>query len=258
MPEISVSGVEFGYSGSRTVLKDVSFHLNGPGLFCIVGPNGVGKSTLIKCVDKLLTPSKGCIEIDGRNIAKMRFKDLSRIVSYVPVSGDETFSMPVIESVILGIDRRGSDHAANLDRGYAMLKLLGMEDLALRSSNELSAGQRQKIAIARGLIQEPEILILDEPTANLDIMHQLFITELLRLLSRKLGIMVLMISHDLNIAAKYADELIVMEKPGTVSEVGSPEEVISEDMIRRVYGVNAIIVKSKGRPQILLDSVAGL
>lgn len=132
-----------------------------------------------------------------------------------------------------------------------MLKMLGISHLAMRQFNELSAGQHQKVMLARGLVQEPKILLLDEPTSNLDIRHQLDVTKMLKRLSVEKGILIIMISHDINIAAKYADSVILMFQ-GKIFDVGTPREVITEDNLRTVYGVESRVIDDEGRPHVIL------
>ena len=128
-----------------------------------------------------------------------------------------------------------------------------METYALRDAGALSASQMQRVAIAKGIAQAPSVLILNEPTANLDIRHQILVTKLLKEMSRKDGMGILMISHDLNIASKFADKIIVMGPPGVVYDVGTPEEVITEKMIREVYGVESRVIDDGGRPHVILQ-----
>jgi iron complex transport system ATP-binding protein len=134
---------------------------------------------------------------------------------------------------------------------YETLKKMGVEDLAKRPFNELSAGQHQKVMLARGLVQQPEIILLDEPTANLDVKHQLGVTKLLRDISHDDGVLVIMICHDLNIASKYADSILMM-KDGTIYAAGTPEEVLIEENIREVYDVECRVIEDEGRPHVIL------
>ncbi len=258
MPSIDVKGLSFAYSGDRQTLTDIDMHLEGNGLYCIVGPNGVGKSTLVKCIDGLLKPNKGEVLINGENIGQMGLKEIADKIAYVPVASDDLFALPVIESVIIGIDNRHTNHSDNLEKAQSVLEMLNMQSFTMRSTNELSAGQKQKVAIARGLIREPDILILDEPTANLDLMHQIYITELLKVISQKMNILVLMISHDLNIASRYADQMIIMVPPGKIGRVGRPMDVVTRDMISEVYHVDCDIVDNDGRPYVMPKSITSL
>ena len=127
--------------------------------------------------------------------------------------------------------------------------------MAERNFNELSAGQHQKVSIARGLVQEPKILMLDEPTANLDIRHQIYVSAFLRRLSDKTGMTCFTVSHDLNLDAKYATKVIVLQRPGKIYAIGEPNEVINEQMIHDVYNVDSEIVDDHGTPHVILQGV---
>lgn len=253
---IDIESLDFGYSRDKKVLSGIDLSLEGPGLVCVIGPNGVGKSTLIKCINKILSPTSGRVLLNGRDIKEMSLKQIAEFVGYVPVTSEDCFSMPVIDTILIGRSGKSKWRTTDEDLNavYRVMKLLKIEDLAMRGFNELSAGQHQKVAIARGLVQEPEILILDEPTSNLDIKHQVYVTELLRTVAIKRNMMILMISHDINISAKNAHKIVVMSEPGTISHVGTPNEVITEDMIRNVYGMRCTVVMDGSRPHIMLGS----
>ena len=254
--KLELEGVSFSYShGHREVLHDVSLAIDEPGLYCIVGPNGAGKSTLIKCLNKLAVPSSGKVLLDGKDVFEMSFREISEIVAYVPVSTNDLFSMPVVSAVLMGRRKGGRWRTSDEDLAKVSkaLSVMGIEDLADRRFNELSAGQHQKVAIARGLVQEPDILILDEPTANLDVKHQVYMAEFLRAVSIAKGIIVIMVCHDLNIASKYSHRVIVMDD-GRIVRTGTSEEVMTEDFISSLYGVECRIVEDSGRPHIILGS----
>lgn len=250
--EISISGMKFGYS-STPVLEDICVDISGPQFVSILGPNGVGKSTLIHCINKILEPTGGTVLLDGKNVEEYTLKDMAKVVGYVPYSSSDTFPLTVVDTVLLG--RNPHAHWKTTDEDlqivYDTLEKLGIEDLAMRYFNELSAGQHQKVMLARGLVQQPSVLLLDEPTSNLDVKHQLGISRMLKRLSHEDGILVIMISHDLNIAAKYADKIIIMHE-GRIFGVGTPEEVITSDIIRTVYGVESSIIDDHGHPHVIL------
>ncbi|MCH3978063.1 MAG: ABC transporter ATP-binding protein [Candidatus Methanomethylophilus sp.] len=253
MPTVDIERLSFGYRSTQ-VLRNISLHMEGPGLYCIIGPNGVGKSTLVKCINGLLKPTGGTVCIDGKSVNEYQTEELADTVGYVPAASSIAFPMSVIDSVLVALD---SEHRWRLDDddielAYRSLKVMNMKQLALRSCNELSAGQAQKAALCRGMVRKSEILILDEPTSNLDVRHQLFITHFMKLLAEKTGNLIIMISHDLNLAARFADNVIVMAEPGIIYSSGKPEEVITERMISDVYSVESKIIEDEGHPYVIL------
>ncbi len=258
---VELQDVAFSYHGMDSpVISGINLTLDRPGLYCIVGPNGVGKSTLIKCINKLNKPTAGRVLINGWDTRELSLKEVARYIGYVPVTTFDVFSMPVIDAILLGAksESKWRTTDSDLEMATRVMKMLGIEDLAMRGFNQLSAGQHQKVAICRGLIQKPKMLILDEPTANLDVKHQVYVTELLRGLAETSGVIVLMISHDLNVAAKYAHEIIVMSPPGVISKVGPPEEVITEELISDLYDIECKVTLDEGRPHVVLGSARSI
>ena len=251
---IEMKDVSFGYGIGETVIRDINLRIDCPGLYCVVGPNGVGKSTLIKCMSKIENLSSGDILINGRSIRTMRHKDVAKFIGYVPVVSKDVFSMSVLETILIGCHNRrsGDSEESKMKAVYKVMVLLNIQDLSEKLFSELSAGQHQKVAIARGLVQKPRVLILDEPTANLDVKYQVYVVELLRALAESEGMIVIMISHDLNLSAKYAHEVIMMSPPGVIYKVGPPEDVITKENIETVYGVHCKVIEDDGAPVVIL------
>ena len=254
--DIELKDLDFAYKSRKKefpVLEDKSLQIKGSQLVSILGPNGVGKSTLIHCMNKILEPTGGAVIINDHDIKDISIKDLAKIMGYVPYSSVDNFPLTVTDTVLMG--RHPHSKWGSLDDDlrivYDMLCLIGIEDLADRNFNELSAGQHQKVMLARGLAQEPRIMFLDEPTSNLDIKYQLEITKILRRLSREKNMLVIMISHDINIAAKYSDNIIMMHDGG-VYAIGKPQDVITAENIKHVYDVNAKVIVDEGRPHIIM------
>ena len=256
MMQIQINGLQFSYT-STPILDGVNADLSGPKLISILGPNGVGKSTLIHCINKILTPKGGVVMMNGEDVKNITIKQMSKKVGYVPYSANDSFPLSVVDTVMMG--RHPHSKLGSLDNDlrivYDTLQMLGITHLAMRSFNELSAGQHQKVMLARGLAQEPEVLLLDEPTSNLDVRHQIEVTKLLKRLTQEKGILTFMISHDINIAAKYSDQIVMMHQ-GKIFATGTPEEVITEENLRAVYGVESKIVDDEGSPHVILrDSI---
>ena len=253
--DIEFKDVWFGYSSEKQILKGVNLKINGPGLICIIGPNGVGKTTLVKCINRLLKPTKGEVLINGVSVEEYDSTDLAKIIGYVPASTKDIFSMPVIDAILIGRHnhQKWRTTQKDLELVRRAMKVLGIEDLSMQGYNELSAGQHQKVTLARGLVQETETLLLDEPTANLDVKHQVYVAQLLRELADKKNMTIVMICHDLNIAARYSSQIIMMYD-GAIERVGLPEEVFDRDIIRKVYGIDCEIIEFEGKPNVLLKS----
>lgn len=249
---VEFKNMVFGYD-SKEILKGIDLVFEGPGLVCILGPNGVGKTTLVKCINKLLKPISGNVEINGVDVASMSLLDVARILAFVPNSSSSVFSMSVAEAILMGRHPLAGWTTSHRDIEMvdAAISLLGLQEFAARDIRQLSAGQTQRVLIARGLVQEPDILILDEPTSNLDVKYQMDVMRFLKSYAKKKGILVIMVCHDLNITAAYADRVILMSG-GKVFADGSAKEVLTRENIKTVYDVESEVNEYDGVPCIRL------
>jgi len=249
--KMNVNNLSFNYAGVP-ILNDVEFNVGLGELVAIVGPNGSGKSTLLKCINRILKPKQNSVLINGVDSGRLSVKELSMMMGYVPQTSVSAFPFTVFDVVMMGrkpyihwsIGERDSEIVA------LMLDFLGIGHLALRHFSELSGGEQQKVIIARALAQQPEILLLDEPTSSLDIRHQLEILCILRGLAQSGGRSVVVTLHDLNLASRFSDRIILLKK-GCVFAIGSPKEVITSQNIKTVYGICADVSASvMGRPVV--------
>lgn len=237
----------FSY-GSVRVLDDVHLQL-GAGVTAIIGPNAAGKSTLLKCLSGLLRP-RGQIFLDGREISSLSREQIARRVAYLPQDFAPQSLLTVFETVLLGrVHTLGWRVAPNETRLVErLLNEIDLADVSQRYIYQLSGGQARLAAIAQALAREPQTLLLDEPTANLDLRRQFEVCDLIRTLSQTRGISAAIVLHDLNMAARVADTVCLLQD-GKVRCAGSPGEVLTEELIGDVYGVEARVSEDEsGRP----------
>lgn len=253
---VHIQAEDLGVSyGDTLVWEHIDLDMSEPGLISILGPNGVGKSTFMYTINKILEPTSGRVLLDGTDVLELSYKDIAKKIAYVPQASGETFAMTVMDTVLMGRYPHSGYTVTKEDMEIAAdcLQKMHMGEYALRMFNELSAGQHQRVMIARGLAQEPDLLMLDEPTSNLDIYHQIYTMRLLRDIAHQRGIVVLIICHDLNIASRFSDRIIMFSK-GKVYADGSAQEVLTAETIQNVYNVKADIVPVDGRPYVIFHA----
>lgn len=255
---LEVRNLTCGYD-SKLVLKGITFKVDDRELVGIIGPNGSGKTTLLRAITRVLDPKQGAVFLEEKDIWRMKFKDLARKIAVVPQSFGGT-DMSVEDFVLLGRIphlRKLQFFESKDDLGTAerCMKLTDTFKLKDRLMSEMSGGERQLVLIARALAQEPRLILLDEPTAHLDITHQVGILDLIKKLNRELGLTVIMVLHDLNLASEYCQRLILINE-GRIHKMGQPEEVLNYGVIEEVYRTVVVVEKNpiSSRPYILLVS----
>ncbi len=253
---IQIKQVSFSYLDGL-VLHNVDLSVGAGEMVGLIGPNGSGKTTLIKLVSGVLKPGQGEVRLDDSNLSLLKRKTVARSVAVVPQQFHIPFAFTVGEVVMLGripfIRAMAGETVVDKDAVSAALAVVGIGELVERRFDELSGGERQKVILAMALAQQPKLLLLDEPTAHLDIAHQIEILELVRSLNAEQGITVIAAMHDLNLASLYFDRLVVLKEGGVVAE-GTPTEVLTEKMIRDVFSASVRVEQHPvtGAPHIVV------
>jgi iron complex transport system ATP-binding protein len=254
-PAIRIHDLSFAYK-DKPVLDGISLSIDKGEMIGLIGPNGSGKTTLLKIFSAVLTAS-GEVQLNGRNIRTHGRRELSRLFAMVPQESQILFPYTVAEIVLMG---RASYHSPlalegkrDLEVARASMELTDCLSFADRYLHELSGGEKQRVIIARALAQEPEILLLDEPSAFLDLRHQVQVFELMRRLNRERGLTIVAALHDLNLAALFFPRLVMLSE-GKIYRDGSPKEVLTEETIEEIYGIKVRVEPdaSSERPQIFV------
>ncbi|MDH5427786.1 MAG: ABC transporter ATP-binding protein [Nitrospirota bacterium] len=257
--------VSFSYSRgkhaeSEEVLKELSCLILSGRVLGILGPNGSGKSTLLKLLARVLRPLTGTIDILGESLSSLSQLDVAKRVALVPQETLQVFPFTIAEMVLMGRSPHhqgwGGWHwedAQDLAVAQTAMEELDVAHLGNRLVTEVSGGERQRAVIARALVQEPQILLLDEPTAFLDLHHQLDIARIIKRLNRERGLTVVLVSHDLNLASQYCDQVLMLNH-GRLAAMGSPQTVMKPDVIETVYGCSVLVDRhpQSGRPRVSL------
>lgn len=243
--KIKTENLHAGYNGD-TILKGISIELSESGFVGVIGPNGSGKTTLLRTMSRALVPQSGNVLLEGKDIYAISAREFARRVAVVPQDTMVAFDFTVLDITLMGrsprLGRFALEGSRDVEIAMEALAQTGTQHLKDRSITALSGGERQRVMLARALAQEPEVLLLDEPTSHLDISFQYEIMDLVKRLNKEHGLTVLAVLHDLNLAGHYCDQL-VMVGDGKVQASGSPEEVITSDNIRRVYGAEVWVRK---------------
>ena len=247
---IKVEELNFSYGEGPNVLKNVSFQLHKNEVLGVVGPNGSGKSTLLKSINGILKVNSGTIKLNGQSIQNLSRNEIAKIIGYVPQNEEKEFPSTVFDTILLG--RRPyitwKPTSKDLKIVSDIIDLLDLRELSMRDVNQLSGGQKQKVMVGRSLAQEPDILLLDEPTSDLDLRHQLEVLKIIedQVSNEKSAILAI---HDLNLASRFCDKILILDD-GEVYDFGGTE-VLSRENIESVYGVKVTIKSHLGRSLVV-------
>ena len=230
--------------GTREVLRDVSMSLANGLIIALVGSNGAGKTTLIKALNGTLPIAGGEIELDGRRLGDMSRREIAGHIAVVAQENETRFPVTVLEFVLSGRFVHGGafgwETADDIESARLALAECDLGEFATRLMNELSGGERQRVVLARAIATNARILLLDEPTANLDLAHQAMMFRLVRERCRECGCSAVVITHDLNLASEFADRMMML-KDGKISAIGTPTEVLTVENVREVFGVDVLL-----------------
>ena len=243
VPLLEVRDFNKKYDDGYHAVRGVSFSLPSGKLVGLIGPNGCGKSTMMKCINKMHSITSGDVLIDGESVLDKSIKDIAKQVANVPAELKNSFGLTVYETVMLGRYpylknlwwESNEDESEVIDA----MKKFGVDHLQNRQINMLSSGELQRVLIAKAYVQKPRLMLVDEPTSHLDMKFKLNVMEYLRAMVRK-DMTVLVAEHDISLMARYSDLCIIMKK-GEIVAIGNPKEVITEDLVRDVYEVEATV-----------------
>ncbi|MGQ9812061.1 MAG: ABC transporter ATP-binding protein [Dissulfurimicrobium sp.] len=243
---LNVDRLGFRHRG-REILRDISFGVNRGEIVSVIGPNGAGKSTLLKCILRIVIATEGMVTIDGEDAFLMGITRRAQRLSYVPQGGHaQGLSMTVFDVIIMGrrpYSTTWQPTEEDVDKAIAVIDVFNMDPM--RDFNELSGGERQKVLFARALVQEADYMLLDEPTSNLDLRQQFEVMEFLRAAVSQRQIGVLIVVHDLNLAYRFSDQVIMLHNGCLISK-GPASSVMDEKNINTVYGIEVKKVECNG------------
>ncbi|MCD6184953.1 MAG: ABC transporter ATP-binding protein [Deltaproteobacteria bacterium] len=243
---IKIKNLDYYYDNYH-VLKNIDFTVQKGDFFIIIGPNGSGKTTLIKIIAGIFKQQKGNIFVFDKSLKSYSRKKLAKKIALVPQMVSADFPFTVMELVLMGrspyLGLLGLDKQEDLKIAKQALFFTGVEELMNRRMDHLSGGERQRILIAKAICQETEIILLDEPTAALDLAHQIRIMDLMEQLQQKKNVTIIMISHDINLAAMYGNRLLLLDN-GKIASIGSPADVLTFKNLEKTYGCKVLIDKN--------------
>ena len=252
---LNIRDIRFSYGGP--VLKGVSCDVAAGELLAVIGPNGSGKSTLLKIILGFITPSEGSVILDGRPLKSISRREAARLIGYVAQESSIQFPLTAMEFVLQGRFAQGRilgfESDEDVRQATRAMQMTETEQFAGRLIGELSGGERQRVMVARALASNPKLLIFDEPVANLDISHQVKILEMVRNLASQGEISAIIVTHELNLAAEFATEVLML-RSGEMLAFGTPREVMNETNLRNLFDANLIVDMNpvSGAPRVTI------
>jgi iron complex transport system ATP-binding protein len=255
MEFLKVEGIESGYI-DNPVVRGISFKVDRSGFVGIIGPNGGGKTTLLKTLSHIIRPVKGSVSLEGRDIHSLSVCALAKKVAMVSQGLVSIFSFTVEEIVLMGrspyIGFLGHEKKEDIEKANRALERTGLMPLKKRPIDELSAGERQRVLIARALAQAPKLLLLDEPTAHLDIGYQMDILDLIKSLQQDSALTILCVLHDLNLASQYCDKLLLLDK-GRIAGFDTPKNILKYDILEKIFNATCLVDEKilGGKPVVI-------
>ncbi|MCB1025073.1 MAG: ABC transporter ATP-binding protein [Acidobacteria bacterium] len=243
---LKVEDISMNY-GTRPILKNISFSLEAGEIIAVLGANGAGKTSLLRSLNQTLPIASGRILLDGERIASFSRREISKRIAVVAQENETKFPVTVLEFVLAGRFAHGSafgwETEEDLRAANQCLKLCGLESFEDQLMNELSGGERQRVLLARAIATQARILFLDEPTNNLDILHQASLLRLVKERTKTCESGAIVITHDLNMASEFADKILLLSKGEIVSQ-GEPKAVLTKENLRKVFGVKVLLDKN--------------
>ena len=249
---LTVENLSYHYKGGPIILNQVSFSVEAGRFLAILGNNGVGKSTMLKCFNKILTPTGGKVLMDGDDLVRLSGRELARRIAFVAQNVPST-QMTVHDIVMLGRRPYMKWNFTEADHKivHEAMDRLGVSHLRGRFLNQLSGGERQKVMLARALAQRPKVLLLDEPTSSLDIQNQYHVLQIVQDICREDGITAVVVIHDLNLALRFCDRFLLLRQ-GSVYRCGG-QDILDRQALKDVYHVDAEIMEVRGYSMVVVD-----
>lgn len=243
-PILRIDNASFSYNRGEKIFEGINLEVNKSDVLCILGPNGTGKSTLIKCINGLLNLDSGDIFLNSTNISEMARTDLAKMVGYIPQSHSSTFAFSVFDVILMGraphLNVTSVPGKKDFKIADKAMKSLGISHLKDKSYTEISGGEKQMVLLARVLTQEPELLLLDEPTSHLDFGNQIRTLDVINRLSEN-GLSVVMTSHYPDHAFLSSNKVAIM-KDGGIMDIGKPESVVTEENMKKAYDIDVKVI----------------